>query len=246
MLGTSQLSGFGSGPAGGRVDMSELHQTNLAFHFRADTGVTVATGVSAWQDQVSGSITLAQGTSGSQPSYNAAETVGSLAGAGAITFDGSNDFLTSTSVKIAGGVPNLIFMVFKPIAWVSGRRVFSGRRADTSDASLYQQGSDTKYDISLGVADVGDVTFATGSWALVSTLWNNDSATYLAINNDSPVTGNAGPVHMDTAFTIAAGGLGANNWGNIAVAELAIYSVNKTSATLTSIKNYFNDQYGLY
>ena len=47
-LAVNQLSGFGSGGgAAARADMGDLHQTDLVFHFRADTGITEATGVSA-------------------------------------------------------------------------------------------------------------------------------------------------------------------------------------------------------
>ena len=94
-----------------RADMSELHQTNLVFHFRADTGITEATGVSNWVDQVSGSTELVQSTTANQPSYDATETVGTLADAGAMTFDGVNDSLIGTSVTSVNQ-PYHIFIVF--------------------------------------------------------------------------------------------------------------------------------------
>ena len=240
---------MGSSGAAARAGMGDLHQDDLVFHFRADTGITEATGVSAWLDQVSGSVTLAQGTSGSQPSYDSTATVGTLAGAGSMTFDGVDDTIYSTSVNIPGGVPNLIFCVLKPLSWTSGDRLFAGDRADTSSAHVYQTGSSPQVVIQLGVGNVGPVDFDIDSWALLSTAWLNSSSTYLAKNDETPVTGNSGPVHMDTSFSLGCDDAAAGtprNFGNLEVAELAIYDVNKTGGDLTDIKDYFNDQYGLW
>jgi len=49
-------------------------------------GVAIDTGVSAWTDRISG-IALSQGTAGSQPGYTA----------GQIVFDGTDDYLATTS-----------------------------------------------------------------------------------------------------------------------------------------------------
>jgi len=232
-----------------RADMSELHQTNLVFHFRADTGITEATGVSAWLDQVSGSVTLAQGTAGAQPSYNATATVGTLANAGSMTFDGVDDTIYSTSVNIPAGPPNLIFCVLKPLAWTANDRFFAGDRADTSSAHVCQLGTSPQVVIQLGDYNLGPVDFDIDSWALLSTLWANSASTYLAKNDETPVTGDCGDTHMDTSFSLGCDDSAAGtprNWGLVEVAELAIYDADKTGSDLTDIKDYFNDQYGLW
>ena len=248
MLTVNAASGFGSGGAG-RVAMGDLHQTNLVFHFRADTGITVGTGVSNWVDQVSGSIELTQGTTANQPSYDATETVGTLADAGAMTFDGVNDSLIGTSVTSVNQ-PYHIFIVFKPVTWVAGKEVFTANGAPPGYNFAFGArygGSSPQYDINAGSADVCITEFAIGTWALGIVLFNGASSS-LAMNDDAATGGNPGTGDMDNFFILGANAVNppTGAWGNNAVAELAIYDAGMTGSDLTDIKDYFNDQYGLW
>ena len=242
MLGTSQLSGFGSGPAGGRTLAGDVSQTNLIFHFRADQGITTATGVSAWTDIVSGSTALSQGTGANQPSYDATATVGTLAGAGSMTFDGSNDSLYHADVKNTGQ-PIHIFVVFKPLAWVNNQHIFGALGSFIFTA----RPSDPAYEIQAETGGIGNTDFDDDEWALGICLFNGASSS-VAKNGGSPVTGNAGTGDMESGFVI-----GGNpelppstQWGNFELAELLIYDAAISGGTLTAVKNYINDQYGLF
>ena len=234
----------GAGVAAGRADMGDLHQNDLVFHFRADTGITEATGVSAWEDQVSGSVTLAQDTAGSQPAYDATETVGTLANAGAMTFDGSNDLLSSTSVTVTGQ-PIHIFFVYKPITWTNNDSPFSGKGGGTTSCHHMQITSTPQAGVASGVDPGGVQNFTLGEWCLAIALFNGTSTT-LARNDGTP-EGDADNENLDMAEGFFLGAQAAIvQHANIAVGELAIYDVNKTGGDLTDIKDYFNDQYGLW
>ena len=230
---------------GGRADVGDAPQTNLVWHFRADVGITEATGVSAWLDQVAETYSLTQATSGNQPSYDATETVGTLANAGAMTFDGSNDVLESTDVKVAA-VPHHIFVVWKPIGYTGGDKVITG--ASTAyQTQIFAAGGDQVYRIGAG-AEGGDTTFTTGTWALLVAV-NNGASSSLGKNADSPTGASITSRPWETEITLAAQSPTAMAWGNHAVAELLIYDLVLTGATtskLSEVENYINDQYGLW
>lgn len=93
------------------------------------TGITIATGVSAWVDRVQGA-TLSQATGTKQPTYNAST---------GLTFDGVDDFLLGAANSLQG----------KPgyTAWVCGSlTVVTGYMwtYNNSDAALYSVGSNLR------------------------------------------------------------------------------------------------------
>ena len=245
MLTVNAASGFGSGGgAAGRADVGDAPQTNLIYHWRADTEVTEATGVSNWGNQVD-TNDLVQGTGANQPSYDATETVGSLADAGAITFDGSNDSLIGAS--ITGSQPIHCFCVFKPISWTTDEIIYTGKGAATMAFKMKDGGSSPEFVINCGSAQTSDTGFALGTWALSIALFNGASSS-LAINNDAPSGGSPGTGDMATFFILGANAVNppSSAWGNFAIAELLMYDAAIAGADLTAIKNYINDQYGLW
>ena len=128
MFGTNQLSGFGGGSAG--VDRGEPPNGDLEYWFRADLGITTETGVSAWQSQnptggSAGTDSLVQASTSKQPAYDATGTVGTLAGAGFITGDGSDDVLRHADFDV-GSQPIHIFLVFNPVSWTSDDHIVAG------------------------------------------------------------------------------------------------------------------------
>jgi len=246
MLTVNAASGFGSG-GGGRAAMGDLHQTNLVFHFRADTGITEATGVSNWVDQVSGSTEFAQSVVANQPAYDATETVGSLAGAGAMTFDGVNDSLIGASVTEAGQ-PFHMFFVFKPITYVNGEPILAAKHS-WNTTFMYGYSSPDMY---ISGENAGtDVEFEVGAWCLACCLWNTASSS-LARNNDAPaefaIDGKGG---MNQFTILAANAVNppTATWTNYALAELLIYDLaltEDTTSKLSEVKTYVNGQYGFW
>jgi hypothetical protein len=89
---------------------------SLAWWVRADLGVTIGTGVSAWADQSGNGVNFIQGTGSAQPALLAADINGQPAIAG----DGINDVLSAPWARVAPGTqPFFIWLICKQITWTS-------------------------------------------------------------------------------------------------------------------------------
>ena len=234
---------FGFGAAGGRADVSDAPQTELIWHFRADVGVTDSSGVTAWLDQVGESISLTAATT-HKPTYNSTATVGTLANAGAIEFDGVSQDLTSASVTDAS-LPTHMFLVFQQNDWTGGDDILTIRQP--LESHFQQNDSEPELALNAGSpAPVGQTEFALSTWALGLVVWNGASSS-LARNDDAANSASTNSRSMSGGMTLGASGTpGTNAWSDIDVAEMLIYSDEQTGAELTAIKTYINDQYGLW
>lgn len=88
--------------------------TGVVAWWRADLGVTVATGVSSWVDQIGG-VAATNATGAQQPALTAVSSVGSQP---AVTFDGTDDSLANaaTSLGIAAGSAYSVLCVGRMLA----------------------------------------------------------------------------------------------------------------------------------
>ena len=234
-----QPFGFG---AFERADVSDAPSTELIWHFRADVGVTDSSGVTAWLDQVGESISLTAATT-HKPTYNSTATVGTLANAGAIEFDGVEQDLYSASVTDTS-VPIHMFLVFQQNDWTAGKDVLTIRQP--LESHFQQTSSEPECGLVAGGAADGQTEFALSTWALASILWNGGSSS-LARNDDAAEAASINSRTMANGMTLGCSG-GPGNWGwsDIDAAELLIYSDEQEGAALTAIKKYINDQYGLW
>ena len=96
-----------------------------AIWLKRGTGITIATGVSQWDDQSGNGRHFAQATTTRQPAYNS--------GTGVITFDGTSDYL-----RLGSSIPNsatgeIVFVVKFP----AGAIVWSKDANTTIDADAY-------------------------------------------------------------------------------------------------------------
>jgi len=223
-----------------RADMGDAPQSGLLIHSRADTDVTVATGVSDWGNSVG--VNLLQATSGNQPSYDATETVGTLANAGAITFDGTSDWL-KTFANNGSNTTSHHFMVIKPITWATGTNLLE---SDGGSAShLKQAGSTPQISIAGDALTVSYTNFTLGEWALLDCLWDGGTANWhLGRNDDAVTTGSGGGSGWSSSITLGANDSGGSGYCNFAIAEWLAY--DDELADSTDVKNYLNDQYGLW
>lgn len=101
------------------------------------SSVTVATGVSLWEDQNASGNDLAQGTAGSQPTYNTA----AQNGLNTITTDGFDDFLFRST--LTGGLLSQEITVIIACDWISNTS--NDNLFDSADSgnrcSLYASGA---------------------------------------------------------------------------------------------------------
>ena len=249
MLNVNAASGFGSGGGGGgRADMGDLLQDDLAWHFRADQGITVdgSDDVTAWLDWKggsAGSISLT-GTSTTYPAYTSDGTVGTLAEAGYMTFDGVNDILKSTSVTVASQ-PIHVFFVFKPLSWTVNDSFFSGKGGGTTSVHFNQGPTTPKARFASGTTGDGEQDFTLDEWSLMIGLANSTSSSCARNDGAALSDGNNQTLAMETGFFLGAQAA-IVQWAHVVVSELAIYDAAMTGSDLTDIKDYFNNQYGLW
>lgn len=89
---------------------------NLAWWVRADLGITIGTGVSAWADQSGNGVNFTQGTGAWQPAFVAS----AINGQPAVQGDGSDDYIRATWARAAPGTqPFYIWLVVKQVTWGS-------------------------------------------------------------------------------------------------------------------------------
>ena len=77
----------------------------------AGAGITIGTGVSAWNDQSGSGTGVSQATPTEQPAYVSS---GGPAGKAYVSFDGTDDFMAGTAFSFTG---RSVFLVLRRVAW---------------------------------------------------------------------------------------------------------------------------------
>jgi hypothetical protein len=229
-------------PAAGLTEYPSISSEHS--RWRADQGITTATGVSQWDDISTvgdGDNNWVQGTGGSQPSYNAS---GSPAGDGSLTFDGSNDSMRVASGMASYGQPLHFFMVAKQISYTATdafanavNNSYFGIRNNGASPNVSQDATGGSYS--------NHVSMTLGTWFLLQAFFSGANS-FMRLNDaaieddDDPGTGNAA-----TQMRLAAEDDGTNT-ANIEIAEFVFFTAEVTSTDLTTLMAYFSDRYGLF
>ena len=199
-------------------------QQNIIAYYKLNTAITVTgSGVSQWDDQSGNGNHLKQATDTNRPS---------LESDGTILFDGVDNFLKTDAFTL--DQPVSIYILGKQITWTSDRRWFDGNTLNTG--TLQMSGSSGDIRIFAGAA-TSTVNATLDTYYVVSSVFNSTSSV-LQLNNETPVTGNAGTNNMG-GFTLGASG-GNVNWSNIQIKEVIIYNVAHTAEQRAVIVNYLN------
>lgn len=82
--------------------------------YRADKGVTLGTGVSTWADQSTSGKNATQATAAAQPVYNTSSNLINFNPT--LSFDGTNDVLSNSTISYNGSLSEAIFAVVMPDA----------------------------------------------------------------------------------------------------------------------------------
>ena len=215
----SPISDIISNPLGAFLP-SDL--ANLKLWTRFNQGITVTgSGVSQWDDQSGNGNHLKQATDTNRPSKEAD---------GSILFDGVDNFLKADAFTLVQ--PEAIYILFKAITWVAGDKVIDGNA--NSSGTIYQVGTTPSISLYAGTA-LSEVDLTLGSYGIISAVLNSTNSV-LQLNNDSPITGNAGAVNMGgvTLGSLATG----TQYSNIQVKEVLVYSAAHDAATRAKVINY--------
>jgi hypothetical protein len=252
----SAASGGGGGGGGGGVDALPWFA-----RWRADTGVTLATGVSVWTDSIGGLTLVPVGAANSQPSVQA--SVAELGGRTALRFDGVNDgLISSLSAASWNGLHDglgtyEVWIVGVPR--VAANRVIASTRLSTAATSrgwsidTTTVGAVARLHVVNGTASVVSATggtLASGTGTYIGAYYDEGRAGNeysLLVRGSAAVTGNStnAPDTGDAAGTLAlacfANGTGFNQ---IDVSEVAMFgpvlSDDERATWVAHVQSYYS------
>jgi hypothetical protein len=218
--------------------------TGLARWHKADAGVTTATGVSAWADQITGN-TIAQGTAANQPVYNNTSNLVNFNPS--ISFDGTNDALTYSVAGLPqGAAASTFYFVDRPIAANASRFAFG--YGATSGTASFQAGPAATFSTKQG----GGSAFAsqTGAYTVnipsVTRTGYDGTRAYLSHNGLTEQTGTTYTQNVSTNnFAIGSRSDGAANFFTGDIPEVVAYTGKNSASELIRVESYLGIKYGI-
>lgn len=197
-------------------------------------GITIATGVSQWNDLSGLGNNLLQGTGASQP----ARTLGAVNGLPAVTFDGVDDSLSAAFALVQ---PLTVFCIVNQVTWTIFDMIYDGPSGTNSMA--LQQNTATP-----GVAMIAGATLgpnnnlAVGAFGLAICTFNGGTSS-LQINGTAPTAGAAG-AGAPAGISLGVRGAGGGNFGNVQIAECIVMAAAATAQEILNVRSYVTSRYG--
>jgi len=195
------------------------------------SSVTISTGVSQWNDKSGNGRNATQGTGNNQPAY----TIAGQNGKNILTFDGTNDFLSTAGFTLSQ--PHTDFIVFR---YNSGFGTvvdgFNPNRAALarSVGLLWQMTTSTTLNSGSAIADT--------NWHALGLVFNTTSSEMFA-DGVSVATGNAGTANLSTGYILGCfNGTGA--FFNGSIAEVLLYSGVLSSSRIATVNAYLKAKWG--
>ena len=203
-------------------EFSPLELENLIIWCKHNTGIKVTgSGVSQWNDLSGNNNHLTQSTDTNRPSKELD---------GSILFDGVDNFLAKTGLTL--NQPHTVYMQFKQVTWTNGDVIigygggatrFLGQSSSTPDVRLFNGTGNIVIPIPLDIY---------ASLAVVS----NGSSSVLQLNNNTPVTGEAGSNNA-SAIQLATNNQ-VNSFANMQVKELIVFNAAHDLPTREKVIDY--------
>lgn len=240
-VGTGAALGGGGGSGGvatGPLDpLSIVTSVAASLWVVGDLGVTIATGVSQWDDQSAGASSFANATTGQQPTIAA-----SLNGRNVVTFDGVDDTLLNGTLNLpAPGTINCwIFGIIKVNAWVLNKNVWgtsaTGYALRTTTSTPNLAGFNTTQGPDNGGA-------AVGSWVRAQQFFTNSVADYLTLGATKVTGVNMGNNNPAASFRIGAGSASTTSL-SCSIACLGIWYAEPTTGEKNALDAWSTSYYG--
>jgi hypothetical protein len=145
----------------------------LAWWLRADKGITIATGVSQWNDLSGNGVNFTQATAANQPTF----VSNAINGCPAVRGDGVNDLLSATFPRSAPGTqPFYIWMIYKGVGFTSNDCIIG----DFSGAGMVckQTGTTSIFMYNNVTSNVNGGVPATGTYGRIEWQFQNSTSDY--------------------------------------------------------------------
>ena len=227
--------------------------SDLVVWLKADSGVTFdipTKRASAWADQSGNSNSVAEATSSKQPlryGYDGADDKSYL------SFDGTNDILTSGSNCPISATSYTIFAVAKQNdTQISIKPIFDYTRTPTTNRIIVGYRNNKFYTLVRNSLVEQTHTQSSGnanSYGLIATSLDGSGAKFKTqFNNESLQTttlvGWSATTFSDESFTI--GGSATEGFTNTNIEEVIVYNRELTDQEKLDIRNYLNTKYKIY
>jgi hypothetical protein len=242
--GTGQLLPPGAAPPPSGITaldpLTIVTSVSKLFYQVADLGVTIATGVSQWDDQSGAGKHAVQATGTNQPVLNAA----ALNGKNTITFDGVNDVLVWSTLDLPApsGTPVWFFIVFRQLTWTINASVFG---ASTALMRLFMRTATPTLDGSDGTAGTNNAGAAVNTFVRGELGFNNNTTDYIKLGSTSTTGVNMGVGDPAAgAFCLGAHNSAASGASNIEVAAFMCCSGFPSAGELSNLSTWVTNYYG--
>jgi hypothetical protein len=216
---------------GARRGLAPQALSGLRAWYRSDLGITIATGVSQWNDLSGNGNHLLQAAGPSQPT----RTLGVINGSPAIVFSAASTMAASFTL----GQPSTLFAVVRADTWGDTNTLFDGVAAGAS-AMVQQFTASANVRLVAGAAGVDGVQLPVSTFALLVATFNGASSS-IKITDGTQLNGTLG---ADNPNGLTVGSrAGGTAFANISVAEIIVTATSATAAERTSIRTYVQQRY---
>lgn len=213
---------------------------SLAWWYRADLGVTVATGVSTWADQSGNNVNMAQASGPAQPALIAS----AINGQPAVRADGISQVLSATWARVAPGTqPFYLCFVAKQISWVA----LNCLAGDFGATGMFISADPASPQIDMfNTTNANAVSATLGTYLRIEMQFTGSTADYMKAGSAAAVTGansgnNAGG---GTLQLFNRGGSVGGRYGNWEIAEAFGYLGTASGGQRSSNDTYITGRYG--
>ncbi|WP_162088693.1 beta strand repeat-containing protein [Chryseobacterium aquaeductus] len=221
--------------------------TNLQRWYKGDAGVTTATGVSAWQDQAGG-FTVDQGTAANQPTYNTASSL--LNFNPSISFDGTNDVLTSATAGVISGSGATTYHFITTVDGTGiGKNVLNTGVVDTNDFSLRGTNGPTGHLAKVVAGNNSNLASIANAYTLnqasLTRAGYSGSANYISSEGGSETTSSAYTANVNNANIRIGSKLDGTFYWNGKIGEIITYNGKQSAADYIKVESYLAVKYGI-
>jgi hypothetical protein len=232
----------------GSSQWSPLSLGPLAW-YRSDLGVTVATGVSEWQDQSGNGHHLVQAVGANQPAYSASDA--DFGGKPSVTFDGVNDALNEAAYNLIlpTGAATILLVATKLSA--AGQAFYALDQASTQYEHFVREdriishraGNTSTYTIDATISSL-----SAGAKTFVQRVDSSHATHKFRVNGaDVAITSvSAGdPAGVSGSARVELGNYAGGSMANCKMAEFVVIG-SYSEATVALLETYARSRYGHY
>jgi len=213
----------------------------LTFWLDAGVGITIATGVSQWNDRSANAFNVTQATGGNQPTFLASD----INGRPAVQFVAASSHNLARAASVT--VPNQAYTTFcvkKQDTIVTQQTHFSSS-ASATGLSLSMQPTSI-YDVRfLAVASHSSVSTVPTVYEIEEfTRAGTGTANFLKVNGTTVSLG-GGTGDMIIGAGIGVGMFASSEFFNGKIAELLVYDSGLSGANASAVRGYLGAKYGI-